>query len=81
MYHYEFHKPTEQRLLFCTQSVRQKNLTLGPYKTYCFNILKGTSGFVAKTKIATKIGMLKNVFPFEVDFIHEGLFGEYLPIL
>ena len=27
------------------------------------------------------MGMLKKLFPFEVDFYHEGLFGEYLSIL
>ena len=25
--------------------------------------------------------MLKKLFPFEIDFNHEGLFGEYLSIL
>ena len=27
------------------------------------------------------MGMLKKLFPFELDFGHEGLFGEYLSIL
>ena len=46
-----------------------------------FNIQKITSGFVANTLITTKIVMLKKLFPFEVDFCHKGLFGEYLWIL
>ena len=47
---------------------------------YAFNILKTTSGFVKNPIIATKIGMLEKLFPFEVDLYSEGLFGEYLSI-
>ena len=48
---------------------------------YFLNIQRITSGFVAKTKIATNLVMLKKLFPFEVDFYHKGLFGKYLSIL
>ena len=34
-----------------------------------------------KLKLLQRLACWKKLFPFEVDFLHGGLFGEYLPIL